>query len=98
MTIVDTVRQIGVSEQTYYRWRKLYDCLTALCAAVRNGCQTTLQCRRACSWQSSQKFAAKAPEQLSLRYSMINLANLPIWQLYNTSSPASCFLKSVKVI
>lgn len=24
MTIADAVRQIGVSEQTYYRWRKLY--------------------------------------------------------------------------
>jgi transposase-like protein len=23
-TVVEAVRQIGVSEQTYYRWRKLY--------------------------------------------------------------------------
>ena len=24
MSIVDAVRQIGVTQQTYYRWRKLY--------------------------------------------------------------------------
>jgi len=24
MTIADAVRQIGVTEQTFYRWRKLY--------------------------------------------------------------------------
>ena len=24
MTIADAVRQIGVTQQTYYRWRKLY--------------------------------------------------------------------------
>ena len=27
-TIVDAVRQIGVSEQTYYRWRKKYGGMT----------------------------------------------------------------------
>ena len=24
MTIADAVRQIGITQQTYYRWRKLY--------------------------------------------------------------------------
>jgi hypothetical protein len=98
MTIVDMARQIGVSEQTYYRWRKLYDRLTAPCAAACNRCQTTLQCCWACSWQSNQKLAAKSLERLSLRYPMINLVYLPIWRLYKASYPTSCFLKSVKVI
>ena len=28
MPVAQAVRQIGVSEQTYYRWRKQYGCMT----------------------------------------------------------------------
>ncbi len=36
MAVADLIRQVGISEQTFYRWKKLYSGMQSVSAMVRN--------------------------------------------------------------